>query len=70
MADTDYATVKIPVHLAKTVDKYLETEHARKHLINSRADLVNNLLAKFFEEYEGQYGAFVNREVPPKPKTK
>lgn len=63
MVEIEYANIKIPTLMAKAIDDYLETDHAVKNGITSRADLVMSLLRKFFDEYETKTGKFVSRKA-------
>jgi hypothetical protein len=63
MADQDWVTVKIPALMAKSIDKFLETDAAKKNGIFSRADFMIRLAAKFLSDYEKEFGMFASRDT-------
>ena len=63
LADTDWAGCRIPVLMAKAIDKLLETELMKKQGVFSRSELVTRVLAGWFSAFEKEFGVFVPRSV-------
>lgn len=62
MGERDGVTIKIPFLIAKDLDRWLETEVAKKNGIKSKTDLIVRLLVDFMADYEKEYGLFASRE--------
>lgn len=63
MVEQDYASCRIPVLMAQAIDKFLETNIAKKNGITSRNDFVTRVVAGWFARYEKDYDLFVPREI-------
>ena len=58
----DWVTIKIPRLMALDIDKFKDTDVARKNGIFSRGDFVVGACAKILADYEKAYGLFRTRE--------
>jgi hypothetical protein len=63
MAKEDWITTKLPVLMADAIDKFLETDMAKKNGVFSRPDFVTRVVATWFSQFEKEFGIFVPREV-------
>ena len=63
MAKEDWATTKIPVLLMEAIDRFINTDIAKKNGIFSRPDFVTALLVGWFSQFEKEFGIFLPRDV-------
>jgi len=63
MTESDWASIRIPVLMAQTIDRWLQTDIAKKNGIFSRSDLVKMVLSTWFVNFEKDFGIFVPREI-------
>lgn len=49
--------------MVEAIDRFLQTEMAKKNAIMSRSDFLTAVLRKFFSYYEREYGTFVTRDA-------
>jgi hypothetical protein len=63
MAKVDWVSCKIHVKMAEAIDRFIETDIAKKNAIMSRSDFLTAVLRKFFANYEKEYGIFVTRDT-------
>ena len=63
MAKEDWITVKIPVLMANAIDKFVETDLAKKNGVFSRTDFITRVIAQWFSYFEKEFGIFVPRSV-------
>jgi hypothetical protein len=63
MADEDWAQCRIPVLMAKAIDKLLEQDMMKKQGVFSRSQLVTSVMNGWFARFEKEFGVFVPRSV-------
>jgi cell wall assembly regulator SMI1 len=63
MAREDWISVKIPVLMAESIDRWLASDVAKKNGVFSRPDFLTRLIASYFIHFEKDFGIFVPREV-------
>ena len=63
MADEDWAGCRIPILMAKAIDKMLEQDIIKKQGVFSRSELVTRVLTGWFASFEREFGIFVPRSV-------
>lgn len=56
MAKEDWVTTKIPVLMVYAIDKFLETDIAKKNGVFSRPDFITRVLATWFSQFENEFG--------------
>ena len=61
MVAEDWITVKIPRLMALDIDKFIQTDAAKKNGVFSRGDFVVGACGKVLAQYEREYGLFRNR---------
>ena len=49
--------------MVEAIDRFLETDIAKKNGVFSRPDFVTRVIATWFYQFEKEFGAFVPREV-------
>jgi hypothetical protein len=63
MADEDWAGCRIPILMAKAIDKMLEQDIMKKQGVFSRSELVTRVMNGWFSAFEKEFGVFVPRSV-------
>ena len=63
MADEDWAGCRIPILMAKAIDKLLEQDLMKKNGVFSRSELVTRVMGSWFANFEKEFGMFVPRSV-------
>jgi metal-responsive CopG/Arc/MetJ family transcriptional regulator len=63
MGKEDWMTIRLPYLLVEAVDKFVETDLAKKNGIFSRSDFVTRVLVQWFSQYEKEFDMFVGREI-------
>ena len=63
MAKEDWTTTKLPVLMMDAIDKFLDTDLAKKNGVFSRPDFVTRVIAEWFSRFEKEFGIFVPRNV-------
>lgn len=63
MAKQDWASCKIPVRMADSIDRVLESDAAKKNGIFSRTDFLTVVVRIWFSRYEKDFGMFVGKDM-------
>lgn len=63
MAKEDWISTKLPVLMVEAIDKFLETDIAKKNGVFSRPDFLARIVAQWFSRFEKEFGLFVPRDV-------
>jgi hypothetical protein len=58
MVASDWRTVKIPVGMLESIDKFVESDVAKKNGIFSRSDFLTRLIAGWFSNFESDFDLF------------
>lgn len=62
MGKEDWVTIKIPALMVQAIDKFVETDDAKRNGVFSRNEFVTRVLVMWFANYEKEFGMFVPRE--------
>ena len=63
VAKEDWVTTKIPVLMAQAIDKFLETDIAKKNGVFSRPDFLTRVVQTWFSQFEKEFGIFMPRSL-------
>ena len=64
MAKEDWVSCKIPVLMAESVDKFLQSDLAKKNGIFSRTDFLSAVVRMWFYLHEKDFRMFFTTTVP------
>jgi len=63
MTKEDWASIRIPLLMAQAIDRWIDSDIAKKNGVFSRSDFITRIVATWFVGFEKDFGIFVPREV-------